>query len=256
VRIAVLLCLLAACSGANASNDPPLVEADTAAANLSGWRDVSFGVARKEDAGAGATALLVYGGYGAKPAHAQSWAQALAGARGEALDLGALYAIRGPRDAAYSAREIGNRALAAELTARAPARIVVVAHSSGAYVANELLGDLSDEELARTSYYDLDGGTTGLTHAIAAKLASLAFVYARDPDVGLSRNGAFMIASAQEYDGSRAVKVDASGSGCATKNCLHDVLITSRPHDPRTFNVALDYTDFDGRQVTVSYFSP
>jgi hypothetical protein len=36
--------------------------------------------------------------------------------------------------------------------------------------------------------------------------------------------------------------------------CLHDTLITNHPHDPTTFDLALDYTDFtNGRQVVSSY---
>jgi hypothetical protein len=253
-RWSSLLLLAAACSPHGA--DPNGEAADTSATNLDGWEDVSFGIARNASAGTGTTALVVYGGFGAQPAHTQSWAAALAAARGTDLELGTLYAVRGPHDALYTGHEIGNRTLAAELTRTAPERIVVVAHSSGAFVAHELLGALDTDTRGRTSYFNLDGGTNGLTQPIVNSLQAMSFVFASDPAVGLSRNGAFMKASAKTFAGSHAVEVVATGSGCMTSNCLHDALITSRPHDPQTFNVALGYTDFDGREVRVSYFDP
>ena len=109
--------------------------------------------------------------------------------------------------------------------------------------------------LSRISYYELDGGTAGLTKTIANKLASLTFVWAHASNVGLSRNGSFMKSQVQAFPGSKGVQIEAVGSGCLTSNCLHDTLITSKPHDHNTFNVALDYTDFVGRQVRVSYLS-
>jgi hypothetical protein len=247
--LALLVLLVAGCSS-NVAEDGSAEEADTA--GLTGWTSVSYGVTRKDDAGTGSTALLVYGGYGALPAHSQSWALAIAGARPD-LDLGLIYAIRGPRDAGYNAKEIGNRALSRELTTKSPEKVIIIAHSSGGYVADEILGDFNDDMLGRISYFDLDGGTAGLTNTIAKKLASLTFVWAHASNVGLSRNGSFMKSQVSAFTGAKGVQIEAVNSGCLTANCLHDTLITSKPHDHNTFNVALDYTDFSGRQVRVSY---
>jgi hypothetical protein len=251
VALLVLAVVAAGCSSST-SDDQSSEEAQTAGANLSGWSDVSYGVARKDNAGSGSTALVVYGGYGAQPQHSQSWALAIAAARPD-LDLGFIYAIRGPRDAGYNAKEIGNRALSRELTSVAPTRIVMLAHSSGGYVADEILNDFDNDMLSRIDYFDLDGGTAGLTNTIARNLRSLNFVWAHASNVGLSRNGAFMKSQVQAFAGSKGTQIEAVGSGCLTSNCLHDTLITSKPHDHNTFNVALDYTDFTGRQVRVSY---
>ena len=38
--------------------------------------------------------------------------------------------------------------------------------------------------------------------------------------------------------------------------CLHDVVITHRPHDHETFDLADDYTDFANRPVTTEYLDP
>ncbi len=245
---------LAACSGSVADASPEATD-QASTTNRAGWSDVSRGIAGRTF-GTGRAALVVYGGYGAHPEHAQSWADALVAARGTDLDLGAVYASQGPRDALYRAREIGNTALAAHLAADPPDAIYVVAHSSGAFVAHELLGVLTADLRAKTHYFDLDGGQDGLTLAIAGKLASLTFVYASEPGVGLSRNGAFLRAIAPQYHGAKTFVVDATGSGCATSNCLHDTMITNRPHDPQTFDVADDYVDFAGRVVTSGYLAP
>src|SRR5512140_552085 len=200
---------LPACSGAGDATTDATGEASST--NRAGWSDVSRGIATRT-IGTGRAALVVYGGYGAHPDHAQAWADALVAARGTELDLGAVYASQGPRDALYRAREIGNTALAAHLAAAPPDAIYVVAHSSGAYVAHELLGYMSADLRGRTRYFDLDGGQDGLTLAIAGKLASLTFVYAQDPSVGLSRNGAFLKAIAPQYPGAHTFVVDATDS--------------------------------------------
>ncbi len=248
----------AGCSAAPETTSDATDEAQTS--SRPGWSPVSRGIAARTltaDAGgaAGRSALVVYGGYGAHPEHTQAWAEALVAARGTDLDVGVVYASQGPRDALYRAREIGNTALARRLAADPPQTIFVLAHSSGSFVAHELLGVMSADLRARTRYYDLDGGQDGLTLAIGRGLASLTFVYASEPDVGLSRNGAFMRALAPQYPGAKSFVVDAAASGCATSNCLHDTMITSRPHDPHTFDVAEDYVDFEGRVVTSGYLA-
>ena len=49
-------------------------------------------------------------------------------------------------------------------------------------------------------------------------------------------------------------QVVAPSTGCHNGAgwCLHDVLITHRPHDPSTFDLARDYTDFASRPITMS----
>jgi pimeloyl-ACP methyl ester carboxylesterase len=227
--------------------------------NLDGWTTFATGIAhRSTDAGDGV--FIAYGGYGATSVHVQAWTEALRAARLDELGLGHLYAVKGPRDAGYNARELPNSKVTARLLEEhaAAGRIVVVAHSSGAYVAHELLAQLRNRDaavLGRVSYFNLDGGDGGLPADTIAALATMRFVYARHPAVGLSRNGWLMQADGERFapQGAAAIAIDGSESGCATRNCLHDVVITSRPHDPSRFNVALDYTDFDDRPVTVAY---
>jgi hypothetical protein len=255
-RLAALLGALAAAACSAPPEANPDATGEEAQTNRAGWTDVSRGIAgRAIGDGSGTATLVVYGGYGAHAEHAQSWADALVTARGEALGLGHVYASKGPQDALYHARELGNTALAARLAQSPPSALYVLAHSSGSFVAHELLSKLTPDVLAHTHYFNLDGGQDGLTLGIARGLGGLTFVYANDPGVGLSRNGAFMRALAPQYHGAKTFVVDAAASGCATSNCLHDTMITNRPHDPQTFDVADDYTDFAGRIVTAGYLT-
>ena len=63
-----------------------------------------------------------------------------------------------------------------------------------------------------------------------------------------------MIALGNAY-GSPAIRVDGAQSGCnsAAKWCLHDLVITTRPHNPATFDLQKDYTSFTGRSVQTQW---
>jgi hypothetical protein len=223
-----------------------------ATSNLPGWTTFATGIAERTGTGDGV--FIAYGGYGATVLHVEAWVDALKSARLEALGLGHLFAVKGPKEAGYDSQELPNSKIAARLRtalANTP-RIVIVAHSSGAYVAHELLRQLSTSGLLqRVSYFDLDGGYSGLNHTIVDALAAMRFVYAREPGIGFSRNASAMKTAAATYknDGATTIEVDATGAGCSNYNCLHDTVITSRPHRTSSFDVADDYTDFSGRHV-------
>ncbi len=83
-------------------------------------------------------------------------------------------------------------------------------------------------------------------------LKKIAFVWAEDTTLshGRSANSGGMESLGEDHarSGLRLV-VDHSGCHSGAKWCLHDLLITTRPHDPNTFDLARDYTDFTGRPV-------
>lgn len=208
--------------------------------------------------------LIAYGGYTAKLAYSAAWAEELVDANLGAAGIGQIYAVQGPQDASYAAKEIANTKLRAHLATvdDGDAPIVVVAHSSGSFVAHEMLGQMErageQSRLARLDYYDLDGGGSGLTHAIAVDLHKLTFVYARDPSlvVGYSQNHITAVALAGAYAPmATSFQVTVPGSGCGDGAgwCLHDLLVTHRPHDHWSYDLADDYTDFDNRPVTDDY---
>jgi len=275
LRLALLALTLAACSGSVDSSDPgdsgespeqelaALDMLDGKADGASMWTLVGTGVAY-EQVNTGHAVIIAYGGYTARLTDSASWASELVDAKLGAEDVGHIFAVRGPRDPAYSAREIGNsklRHFLATLDDSGP--IYVVAHSSGSYVAHELFEQLEaagdTATLSRIEYHDLDGGGTGLTSSIVAELGRVQFVYAHDPAAGYSHNASTAQALASDYaPKATPFEVTVSNTGCHSGAtwCLHDVLVTHRPHDPSTFDLALDYTDFAQRPVTDEYFTP
>ena len=133
-------------------------------------------------------------------------------------------------------------------------------------MAHELLADLEAQGapgaalLARTVYFDLDGGESGLTPELVGHLRRAYFVYADDSTTGTrSANAATMIALGTRYaDKGGVLAVNAARSGCraGAKWCLHDALVTERPHNPDTFDLEKDYQGFlPDRPAAVAYLS-
>jgi hypothetical protein len=262
--------LLAACTS-SATDDPDdmfepppdTVEDGKADSPLSSdWTPIGLGVSYQQ-VNTGHAILIVYGGYSAKLTYSAGWATELVDAKLGAVDVGHIYAVKGPADAGYAAREIGNSKLRAHLaTLPTDAPIYIVAHSSGSFVAHELLQQLyatgNTAVLARIAYANLDGGSSGLNVNIVAALDKISFVYAQDPTLssGMSQNTSSAVAMGMTYAmyGS-AFKVVVPHTGCANGAgwCLHDVLITHRPHNAQSYDLARDYTDFVNRPVTTEY---
>jgi hypothetical protein len=228
-----------------------------AAFSLGSWTAVSNGVTAATS-GTGPNIVIAYGGYTATLEDSQDWVAQLTSVRLAALGVGQLYAVQGPADPDYSSREIGNSELAAAVLPEASAatRIVVIAHSSGDFVAGEFFTFADPAVIAKITYFDLDGGDATVTAQLVASMRGVYFCGADDPAAGYSENYSSDQSLSAQFSGSHLFTVDATGSGCdmGAGWCLHDTLITSHPHDPTTFDLALDYTDFtNGRQVVSSY---
>jgi len=227
---------------------------------LGAWTGIGVGVAYQQVTTGGAV-LIAYGGYSARLSHTAAWATELVDASLGAVDVGHVYAVKGPADAAYAGREIANTKLRAHLrTISTDTPIYIVAHSSGAFVAHELLAQAAAAGgptlLSRIRYANLDGGGSGLTTNLVAALGAITFVSARDPAAGRSQNASTMKALGTTYAAyGAALEVVVPGTGCRPGAgwCLHDVVITQRPHDPSSYDLARDYTDFVGRPVTTAY---
>jgi hypothetical protein len=229
---------------------------------------VGLGVAVR-DAGeaAGSHVFIGYGGYNVQAAWSRAWVSALYQEALRAAGVRYVYAVQGPADPGYDARELGNSRLIAHLLPRlgTSTRIVVAAHSSGSFVAHEFLGQLYARGLDperrtrdRVVYYDLDGGGSGLDDAIMAQLHRGYFVWSQDGPTGTrSQNAAGMIALGDRWARfGGAVRVDATGSGCRPGAgwCMHMTVIVDRPHNPADANVRLDYTSFDAEHRVVTAY--
>jgi hypothetical protein len=262
---AIVFVLLAACTAdAPVIEDDPLPGADGKedSAN-SPWTKVGLGVAYQR-VNTGNAILIAYGGYTARLAYSASWATELVDQKLGAMGVGQIYAVQGPADPGYDQREIGNSKLRAHLATidDGTSPIYVVAHSSGSYVAHELLSQLNrvgnTPVLHRIGYANLDGGGSGLTSTIVGELRKMTFVYAHDPTLsdGYSENSGAAQSNGDEYaPKAETFEVTVSETGCddGAGWCLHDVLITHRPHHSWSFDLADDYTDFVNRPCTIEY---
>ena len=230
------------------------------------WTDIGLGVAYQQVTTGGAI-VIAYGGYSAKLSYSAAWVSELVDQKLGAEGVGHVYAVKGPQDAGYNAKEIANSKLRAHLATYddGASPIYIVAHSSGAFVAHEILNQWHanglQSVLARVRYADLDGGGSGLTTTLVGELDKIAFVYAKDPTLarGLSQNSGAAIALGYTYRAyGAAFEVTQPNTGCTSGAgwCLHDVVITQKPHDPDMYNLALDYTDFVNRPVTTAYLDP
>jgi len=232
-----------------------------------GWQRVGAGVSCRDTGRTHAYATFIaYGGWGVRESWARTWVDEAYRTALTRRGVRYLCAVRGPATVDYAGREIGNAALASLLLARRRGLVIVAAHSSGSFVAHELFAELEadgargDTLLARTVYYNLDGGESGLTPDIVGHFRRAYFVYADDSTTGTrSANAATMIALGARYASQGGVlAVNAARSGCraGAKWCLHDALVTERPHNPDTFDLEKDYQGFlPDRPAAVAYLA-
>lgn len=231
------------------------------------WQAVGAGVSCRDTGRTHAYATFIaYGGWGVRESWARAWVDEVYRTALKHRGVRYLCAVRGPSSVDYAGREIGNTALANSLLSRPRGLVIVAAHSSGSFVAHELLAELKGMGapgvalLGRTVYYDLDGGESGLTADIVGHLRRAYFVYADDSTTGTrSANAATMIALGAQYaEQGGVLAVNAARSGCraGAKWCLHDALVTERPHNPDTFDLEKDYQGFlPDRPAAVAYLS-
>jgi hypothetical protein len=282
----LLLAMLSACSAGGGAEDgtssddlalSPLPPETNDPIAQTPWETLGAGVSYKSlaalaaDAGQQANVLVVYGGYTAQDVYVQRWADELVRVKGTALGITHLYAVRGPDDPGYANDEIENSKLVAHLAsdgrAATAATIIVIAHSSGTYVADEFFrmlragrGGVSPSTIGKVALFNLDGG--GVNDATTLQLMARAyFVFACDAVIDrCSHNADSMRTLGNEYAAlGGAVAVVADGSQCSKKLagglwCLHDTLINTLPHNSANYDLRDDYTDFASpRHLVTSY---
>jgi hypothetical protein len=208
------------------------------------------------DSALGEDVFIGIGGWTVTQPLADSWVAALFAARLRTLGVGHIYSVKGPKDLGYQSREIATLALANHLlqiiqSHPANNRIIVAAHSSGAYVAHALFQDLYDGASIDSShlsdgrilYFVLDetlGAYPGveLTNASVDRLGHVYGVYAVISSQSLnSLAPSEMIALGNRY-GSRSstVALDGSASGCVASICLHMTMINQKPYQPTSYD--------------------
>ncbi|HEY2366280.1 MAG TPA: hypothetical protein VGH87_07845 [Polyangiaceae bacterium] len=224
---------------------------------------IGFGVAFKDTQNPLGNGLFIgYGGYGAKLFESELWVTALYRATLRTRGVRWVWAVQGPSDPDYTQNEIGNSKIAGAMIplVNGTPLVAIAAHSSGAFVAQELLeqlatgGDPTDVTKNLVVYFALDGGG-GTTPAAIDRTKNAWWVSSHDGTTQ-SANYAAMTSLASTYASKGGFyDNDASGSGCdpGADWCVHDTLINTRPHDPTNLDVPDDYSDFAGRPVCTSY---
>jgi hypothetical protein len=221
-----------------------------------------YGVAFKDTKNpAGENIFIGYAGYRVSLSSAEAWVGALHEASLAARGVRYLWAVQGPNDRTYANFEIGNGRIVATLLPLVGEKtrfVLVAGHSSGSFVAHELLGrlaggmDPSGVTAGRVVYFNLDGGGDGLTTASVGRLRHAYFVAAHDritdtdsPRLTVMRSLGATYASAGGY-----WQDEVADSMCqvGARWCVHDTLITTRPHAKSRASAQVDYSEFDGRQ--------
>ncbi len=228
--------------------------------------NVGYGVASKDTQNPlGNSMMIAYAGYDVSLASAEAWATALYEAALEKRGVRHIWAVQGPADPSYSQQEIGNSKIAAAMIPmvdQGTQLVFVAGHSSGSFVAHELLDQLASgadpdgvtKDLV--TYFDLDGGG-GFTQAAIDRVKKAFFVGSHD-GATLSPNHADMSYLGNLYASKGGFyDNDASASGCnaGAEWCVHVTLITTKPHDPTNADPLHDYSDFTGRPVCTSYIT-
>ncbi|HWB82418.1 MAG TPA: hypothetical protein VG755_45965 [Nannocystaceae bacterium] len=227
--------------------------------------EIGYGVAYKDLLDPNAhNAFIGYAGYPFPLDASQSWVRELWLARLRELGVRHVWAVQGPATVGYVDLEVGNSFIAAKLgeVLDEESKVIVAAHSSGSYVAHELVGQLEGGldgngiTADKLIYFNLDGGTSGLYDAAVQRLHRAYFVSVYDSNTGTSapNRDAMQYLDSQWHAHGGYLELEGNGSGCSSgaQWCLHMVVINQLPHDPYDSDV-IDYYDFMDRPVVTSY---
>ena len=254
-------------AGADAQDDAADAATDAPDIDTIAWStgsSVGYGVAFKDTGNPlGESMFVGYGGYGVELAPAELWVTALYRAELRARGVRYVWAVQGPSDPGYSQDEIGNSKIAAAMVPLVSAStrfVLVAAHSSGAFVAEELLDQLATgaDPGGATSdlvvYFALDGGGNG-TQTSIGRTRNAYFVSAHDGTTKSANYSAMQTLASDFASKGGFYDVDSTGAGCddGAVWCVHMTMITTKPHDPTTADVLDDYSDFSGRPVCTAY---
>ena len=210
--------------------------------------------------------LICFGGWSTQKAWVENWAQELHKAR-PSLNLRDIYAVKGPDEVWYRTDEIALDSLCKNLLkSQVNAKIFVLAHSSGSFVAHKFFHLLIDKNalflLNRIDYYNLDGAIgsetpkTTITSTIADQLNAIYTVYATDELRKLqSPNTEEMKKMVLLFpEKAASIELKSNNSGCMDTWCVHELLINAFPHNKNGFDLENDYGHIDeDHPVTTQY---
>jgi hypothetical protein len=247
-----------------------VMEADVDTIEWKTGTDVGFGVASKDTGNPRANnAAIIYAGDGATLDGAKGWATALYKADLKERGVRHLFAVQAPSNATYTKKEIFNSKISAALLPQIDDKtkfILLVAHSSGTYVAHEFLDQVTktrdpDGKMnGKLVYFNLDGTVRLFTDAIAAKVKKTYWVSPRDNTKNTGGlNPEDMVTGGQTYANIGAtLPFEAAEAGCnrGATGCVHASIVINKPHNPAEATPDKDYDDYaDGRSVVTKYLA-
>lgn len=222
--------------------------------------NVGYGIASMDTGNPlGANVFIGYAGYNISLGEAEAWVGALYDAKLRNLGVRYLFAVQGPADSGYNGLEIGNSRIVAALVGilgQNPGFILVAGHSSGSFVADELLQQLDTGADpfgvigSKMVFFNLDGDQKYVGPNAINRLRRAYYVNAWNPQTGaVSWNHGAMNYLGGAFAGKGGtLEYDASSSGCTAGGCAHISLINGVPHNPNGGS-GIDYADFGGRWV-------
>ncbi|MFD1316122.1 hypothetical protein [Namhaeicola litoreus] len=210
--------------------------------------------------------LICFGGWSTQKAWVENWAQEINKAK-SSLQLKEMYAVKGPDDVYYKDDEIALHSLTNHLrSGTINNKIIVLAHSSGSFVAHKFFHDLAEnkatELLNKIEYYNLDGAIgsdtpkTTITSNIAGQLHAIYAVYAiEDQSNQRSPNTEEMKKMVLLYpDKVSSIVLRSKNSGCIDPWCVHEILINAVPYNKNGFDLENDYLQLNEEHpVTTQY---
>jgi len=251
------------------------------------WQYVGFGINYKTNSFSvldltSNNILITYAGYNVNQDQTQSWTERLLTKSilsNSSFGIKHTYTVQGPKDSLYSSKEIENSKLIAHLYSVAlnqplkVNRIIIIAHSSGSFVADEFFQQLFNKLalnpndvvysslIRKIHFYNLDGATIPSRKDdlyLKTLFSKIHFVWSSKVALK-SMNADTMILAPSKYPNNlntiSSIEIKANLSGCLNSRCLHNVVIIEDPWDVLNFDTAKDYTLFssNGREVQSEY---
>lgn len=219
--------------------------------------------------------FIAIGGWQARQEWVNKWISELYESKLNDLGIKHIFSVKGPDEVCNRNKEINIRALADYVKNIIYAtyyidKVIIVAHSSGSFVANDLLNLLYGENgIAKDSFYinkvyyfNLDGGIGGedcgtiLSDSIVKQIAKVYAVAVYDSSAEMYSSNYETMKKLSEMFGEKSelILLNINNSGCTDKWCLHDAVITRKPHNPTKYDLEKDYTLFgDEHKVQTDY---
>lgn len=274
--------------------DTPNVAAVTAPDSTVTWTeyidkdDISIAWMAPKQAMKGKNVLITMGGMGAKLEWVQRWTEELYQAKLKEFNIGLVIAVKGPREEYYDSREIAIKEMTKKFVDAyreyGLGETYLIVHSSGVFPAHDMFdhlwlgGDdpknkkqkvrkleiLDPKGITKNKihYIMLDGelgiprGYT-LTKEMVVNLKKLYSFYAIDADTKTPSGMAHEAKKVKtKFPEAVLHEFAVKNSGCnpGAKWCVHETLITTRPHNPARYDLEKDYTIFDStRRVVTEY---